>query len=87
MGIDKRFGPVPDEFKGSYKHTLGSIWLCGQKIGDVPVIDVRGWGWLTGAGALNIPADKAAQIQDQFGDWIAETLTKAANEQSSTEDK
>lgn len=38
---------------------------------------VRGWGYLIGVGGLNLPADKAAKIQDDFGNWIIKTLNKA----------
>lgn len=35
---------------------------------------VRGWGYLTGVGGLNLPDEEAAKIQDEFSDWIYETL-------------
>lgn len=38
---------------------------------------IRGWGYLIGVGGLNLPADKAAKIQDDFGNWIVKTLNKA----------
>ena len=31
-----------------------------------PFILIRDWGNLTGVGAHNLPAEKAAQIQDDF---------------------
>ena len=37
---------------------------------------IRGWGYLIGTGGLNLSADKAAKIQDDFGNWIVETLSK-----------
>ena len=45
---------------------------------DGMALDVRGWGRLTGGGALALPADKAMKIQDDFGRWVAETLNKAS---------
>lgn len=33
-------------------------------------ITIRGWGNLTGIGAHNFDADKAAKIQDDFRDWL-----------------
>ena len=39
-------------------------------------IIVRGWGNLTGAGGLNLPEKEAAEIQDAFGNYIVESLTK-----------
>lgn len=35
---------------------------------------VRGWGYLTGVGGLNLPEEEAAKIQDEFSDWIYEIL-------------
>ena len=42
----------------------------------VYIFCVRGWGGLTGTGALNLSQDKAAKIQDDFCDFIEETLIK-----------
>lgn len=39
-------------------------------------IIVRGWGNLTGIGGLNLPEEEAAEIQDAFGSYIVESLTK-----------
>ena len=38
-------------------------------------ITIRGWGNLTGIGAHNFDADKAAKIQDDFRDWIIYKLS------------
>ena len=35
---------------------------------------VRGWGYLTGCGGLNLPEDLAAKIQDEFIDYIINRL-------------
>lgn len=40
------------------------------------IILIRGWGHLTGGGGLNLPADEAARIQDEFGNFIANQLSK-----------
>ena len=40
-----------------------------------PFILIRGWGNLTGIGAHNMPADKAAKIQDDFEQWIIYKLS------------
>ena len=39
------------------------------------LILVRGWGELTGNGALALPIDKASKIQNDFIDWIVKTIT------------
>lgn len=38
------------------------------------VILIRGWGNLTGTGAMNLPYDEAANIQDTFAEFIVERL-------------
>lgn len=35
---------------------------------------VRGWGHLTGTGARNLDGDKAAEIQDEFAEYIFNRL-------------
>lgn len=44
-------------------------------INSTPVLRVRGWGWLTGIGAYNLPLEKAIKVQDSFGRWCADTLS------------
>lgn len=44
------------------------------KIDNRPIFEVRGWGHLTGCGALNLPAEKAAKIQDDFANWVVNKL-------------
>lgn len=39
-------------------------------------ISIRGWGNLTGIGANNFPAEKAAKIQDDLAVWIIDKLRK-----------
>lgn len=43
-------------------------------IDGIKVILIRGWGHLTGGGALNLPYREAAKIQDDFGEWIVKKL-------------
>ena len=49
------------------------------------VLQVRGWGHLTGFGqaGLRINPETAAEIQDNFGRWVARTLTAALYAESS----
>ena len=37
---------------------------------------VRGWGMLTGTGGYNLDANKAAEIQDAFAQYIVDMLNK-----------
>jgi hypothetical protein len=43
---------------------------------DAEFIIIRGWGNLTGVGANNFPAEKAAKIQDDFRDWLIRKLSE-----------
>lgn len=45
-------------------------------IEDQYIFCVRGWGYLTGVGGLNLPPEKAAKIQDEFIQFILKKLTK-----------
>ena len=37
-------------------------------------IVVRGWGYLTGVGGLNLPEKEAMKIQDEFAEWLSDKL-------------
>lgn len=64
--------------------------MDGQWIEDSKgqrMLDMRGWGYLTGKGseALGMDEDAAAKIQDDIGKHVAELLTadaKAHNDQA-----
>lgn len=43
---------------------------------EIKLFRIRGWGMLTGIGGYNLPADKAAEIQDTFTNYCVETLNK-----------
>lgn len=38
------------------------------------VLDVRGWGHLTGGGGLALPTEEAEKIQDEFGERVVAAL-------------
>lgn len=48
----------------------GWVWDAN----GVHVLTVRGWGHLTGGGALGLGEDEAVEIQDSFHKWVVETL-------------
>ena len=35
---------------------------------------IRGFGYLTGSGGLNLPLETAIKIQDEFGEWVCRKL-------------
>ena len=43
---------------------------------ELKLFRIRGWGMLTGIGGYNLPADKAAEIQDAFAEYCVEMLNK-----------
>lgn len=60
---------LPDKYKSKYKYDCCEIYK-----GDHKVMRVRGWGYLTGVGALALPTKEAIKIQDEFGEYIVEKL-------------
>ena len=47
-----------------------SIW-ASTRAGEMKIADVRGWGHLTGIGAMNLPVADAEAIQDANARLIA----------------
>lgn len=48
---------------------------CDFYIGDSLLFYIRGWGHLTGTGALNLPQNKAIEIQDGFIAHVLKSLS------------
>lgn len=40
------------------------------------IILVRGWGYLTGSGGLGMNPNDAAKLQDEFIEWIVDTISE-----------
>lgn len=57
-------------YEPPFRYDSGMIWSADQ----ARVLDVRGWGHLTGGGAHGLPEEKAAAIQDEFGEHVAQLL-------------
>lgn len=64
---------INGEKRGVYDASMenGRIVVDGKR-----VLLARGWGRLIGSGALNLPADVAARIQDEFVDYCVKQLKK-----------
>lgn len=62
-------GESTKKVKADVKYEEGYIKIDGH-----PVFLLRGWGHLTGCGALNLPEEKAAKIQDDFANWVVNKL-------------
>ena len=65
---------IEDFYNFSYNNA-GDIYAYSSKTNkNKHIMMIRGWGYLTGCGALNLPNEVAAKIQDDFGQYIVETL-------------
>lgn len=68
--IDILNGVSKEAIKGEIKYSGD----CFISINGVNVMLIRGWGHLTGCGALKLPSEEAIKIQDDFGEWIVKKL-------------
>lgn len=74
--IDKINGKSKHQFKHKVFYRDGKICYINNK-GDIQLLLlVRGWGHLIGGGGHNLPPKKAAQIQDEFAEYIVEQINK-----------
>ena len=62
-------GEKPGVYDASVE--LGRIVIDGKR-----VLLARGWGRLIGSGALNLPLDVAAKIQDEFVEYCVKQLRR-----------
>lgn len=67
---DKNTVEAPRHLDLKYDCKNAEIHDCGA-----PYIIIRGWGYLIGMGGLNLGPEKAKEIQDDFAQWIIETLS------------
>ena len=49
---------------------------CLVLLNGMPFILIRGWGYLTGTGGLNLSSEKAIEVQNSLGEYLAEQLNK-----------
>ena len=67
---------IEDFYNFSY-NGAGDIYAYSLKTKKKkPIMMIRSWGYLTGTGALNLPNEVAAKLQDDFGKYIVETLNQ-----------
>lgn len=59
-------------------HQKDGVVYCRieDKDQELKLFRIRGWGMLTGVGGYNLPADKAAEIQDTFTNYCVEMLNE-----------
>jgi len=59
----------------NFSYNNGEIWAFSTKAKKKKhIMLIRGWGHLTGTGGLHLKDEDAAKIQDDFGQYIVETL-------------
>lgn len=64
-------------FKPPFKYDTDG--LCIRDSDNNFILDVRGWGYLTGTGGgLGYSSEKAASIQDKIGERVAQIMTEDA---------
>jgi hypothetical protein len=59
-------------YQKPFKADKHSGWIWDKN--TMHALDVRGWGHLTGGGAMNIPEKRAAVIQDAFQKHVVDAL-------------
>ncbi len=64
------------KFKNQFYREGIHIYSKAPELKDVPILRVRGWGYLTGTGGLHLSEEEAIKIQNEFGDYIVEQLNK-----------
>ena len=58
---------LPEQFAGRFTGVdMGKVFVDVPGYGETNVLDIRGWGYLTGQGALALDDDEADKIQVQF---------------------
>ena len=61
----------------NFSYNDGEIWAFSTKAKKKKhIMLIRGWGYLTGTGGLHLSESDAAKIQDDFGQYIVETLNR-----------
>ena len=73
--IDMINGTKQHQFKHKF-YREGIEIYSDNPIFKGPILQIRGWGYLTGIGGLHLPQEEAIRIQDEFGDYIVEQLNK-----------
>ena len=64
------------KFRQKVFYRDGKICYINNKGEIQPLLLVRGWGHLIGIGGHNLPPKKAAQIQDEFAEYMVEQINK-----------
>jgi hypothetical protein len=63
-----------EPFKPPFRYRPDFADICDAR--SQKMLDIRGWGHLTGAGALNMGSEEAAAIQNGIGERVAKLVTE-----------
>ncbi len=75
--IDILNGASADEKRKHYTYSVKGVDLFVEANGMMQLVGcVRGWGYLTGCGALGLSQEEAKRIQDEFIEYILKTLNQ-----------
>jgi hypothetical protein len=66
--------PAREVFKAPFRYEREGTRILDAN--GVWVADMRGWGYLTGTGGLNLNRNVAAKTQDQMAEWIVELMNE-----------
>ena len=74
-GEKERINHIIDIINGECPTDYEAKWTTGDVVTEICYDGkfqflIRGWGYLTGCGGLNLPEDLAAKIQDEFIAYI-----------------
>lgn len=70
LTLDVINGKIHEKVDATFRYDNGTILMFG-----IPFITMRGWGNLTGSGAMRLSSDEAANIQDTFAEFIIKQLS------------
>ena len=78
-GEKERINHIIDIINGECPTDYEAKWTTGDDVTEIYYDGkfqflIRGWGYLTGCGGLNLPEDLAAKIQDEFIEYILDKL-------------
>ena len=78
-GEKERINHIIDIINGECPTDYEAKWTVGDDVTEIYYKGkfqflVRGWGYLTGCGGLNLPEDLAAKMQDEFIAYILDKL-------------
>lgn len=71
VGISELEEKALEAYGKDWKYDSRGQWVVSKGLICDQIARLRGWGHLTGGGALNMETEEAAQLQDALGSLIA----------------